>query len=297
MNEKDARKIVNALGYKNNLSDQEMFMFTEAMNFLIKRNQNPEDMMLLGGVYYEQRNFDLALKYYEMAANLDFEPAMCGLGYIWYYGRIGKVDYEKAFKYFSKSATLGNIQSEYKVADMYKNGYFVEKDYEKYVSMIKSLYKKVKKYEYFIPEIYTRLAKIYSEEENYYEAIHLYFKAKEYLAARIKSIGFWGNLNIMMWLIDDLYKLIKFKNDDFDLYDMFYLLTKPCVISFKYEDKTFTVRSVLENDNIAIEFNNKWYRSREDFFAKATIEDDILLTQLYFDLYSFEVVDENTNKS
>ena len=300
MNEKDARKIVDTLGYKNNLSDQEIFMFTDAMNFLIKKNQNPEDMMFLGGVYYEQRNFDLALKYYEMAANLDFEPAHECLGYIWYYGRTGKRDYEKAFKHFSNASNKGNLVAAYKIADMYKNGYFVEKDYEKYVSIIKDLYPKVKNANYTnqpLPEVFTRLAKIYTKEGDTKRAIRLYNKAKDFLIQRIIHNAFWGNLNIMMWLIDDLYKLKNFNKKNFDLYDMFYLLTKPCVISFKYEDKTFTVRSVLENDNIAIEFNNKWYRSREDFFAKATIEDDILLTQLYFDLYSFEVVDENTNKS
>ena len=296
MNEQDARKIVRAIGYKNNISEQEMFMFTEAMNFLIKKYHDPEDMLELGGVYYEQRKFDLALKYYEMAANMGYEPAISGLGYIWYYGRTGKVDYEKAFNYFSKSASLGNLQSEYKVADMYKNGYFVEKDYDKYVTIIKELYPIVKDGNYLIPEVFTRLAGIYTKEGKNRKAINLYKKAKESLAQRIRYNAFWGNLNIMMWLIDDLYKLKKFNKKDFDLYDMFYLLTKPCVISFIYENKTYIVRSVMEDDNIAIEFNDIWYRKREDFFNKATI-DDVLLTKLYFQLEEFEVIDENINKS
>ena len=108
--------------------------------------------------------------------------------------------------------------------------------------------------------------------------------------------AFWGNLNIMMWLIDDLYKLKNFNKKNFDLYDMFYLLTKPCIITFKCDDTKYTVHAVQENDIIAIEFNDKWFRKREEFFAKATI-DDMLLTSLYYDLYSFEVIDENSDKS
>ncbi len=300
MNEKDARRIVETLGRKNNPSEEELFLFTDAMCFLIKKNNDPRDMTYLGGVYYEQHDFDLALKYYEMAADLDFEPAICGLGYIWYYGRTGKRDYEKAFMYFSKSAKLGNLQSEYKVADMYKNGYFVERNYNKYVEIIKELYPKVKNAKYLnqpLPEVFTRLAKIYTKEGKEKEAIKLYIKAKDFLIQRIRNNAFWGDINIMMWLTDDLYKLKKFNINEFDLYDLFYLFTKPSVVSFKYEDKTYIVRSELEDGNIAIEFNGKWYRKREDFFTKATIEDDLLLTQLYFELYDFEVVDENANKS
>lgn len=89
-------------------------------------------MMQLGGHYYGIRRFDLALKYYEMAADFEILDAYECLGYIWYYGRTGERDYEKAFKYFQKAADGGDAIAAYKLADMYKNGYFVEKDYEKY---------------------------------------------------------------------------------------------------------------------------------------------------------------------
>ena len=296
MNEKEARRIVSVLGEKNNPSEEELFLFTDAMHFLIKKNNDPEDMTYLGGVYYEQKKFDLALKYYEMAAELEYEPAISGLGYIWYYGRTGKKDYEKAFKYFSKSAELGNLQSLYKIADMYKNGYFVEKDYDKYVSIINELYPIVKKGHYLIPEIFTRLANIYSKEGKKRQAINLFKKAKEYLAQRIKYNAFWGNLNIMMWLTDDLYKLKKFNKKEFDLYDLFYLLTMPSIVSFMYEGKTYIVRSILEDGNTVIEFDGNWYRKREDFFTRATIN-GFLLTKLYYDLENFEVINEKFNKS
>lgn len=78
----------------------------------------------LGGYYYELKKYDLALKYYNMAAELGSEGTEVCLGYVWYYGRTGKVDYEKAFHYFSMAGR--NPVAEYKIADMYHNGYYVE---------------------------------------------------------------------------------------------------------------------------------------------------------------------------
>lgn len=286
-----AEAIRDAFARKNNPTEDEFFAFTEAMGFLIENTKNPQDMMYLGGVYYELRNFDLALKYYEMAASYDYEEAYNCLGYIWYYGRTGDRDYEKAFQCFSRSAQLGNIQSEYKVADMYKNGYYVEKDYEKYKQMIKALYPKVQNARYTnepLPEIYTRLAKIYIEEGRIDEAVQLYYDAKDFLSQRLRYNAFFGDLNIMKWLIDDLYDLVELEDDAVDFYDLFYLLKTPCTVSFRYNNKEYSVKAVEENGECVISFCDKWYRTRDDFFAKATIGRNHL-TAICHDFYMFEV--------
>ena len=96
-------------------------MFTEAMNFLIEEEHDPGDMMYLGGYYYEIKRFDLALKYYEMAATYDYDPAYEGLAYIWYYGRTGERDFKKAFEYFSKLMEKGDPVSTYKVSFIYED--------------------------------------------------------------------------------------------------------------------------------------------------------------------------------
>ena len=140
---KEAKEICARLErYDETLSEEDFFLYTEALGFLIEKTHKPKYMLALGGVYYARRDFDLALKYYEMAADLGSEFAIEGLGYIWYYGRTGTVDYEKAFRYFS--SLKHNIVAQYKVADMYKNGYYVEKDYKKYKRIIERLYEDVK---------------------------------------------------------------------------------------------------------------------------------------------------------
>ena len=84
MTVKEARTIAEQYHRKPNPSDEDFFIFTEAMDFLIREQNNPRDMMHLGGVYYGRREFDLALKYYEMASTFNIDAADECLGYIWY---------------------------------------------------------------------------------------------------------------------------------------------------------------------------------------------------------------------
>ncbi|MDO4623648.1 MAG: hypothetical protein Q4B22_11925 [Eubacteriales bacterium] len=291
MTSKEARRIEQDFYEKSNPSDEEIFLYTEAMDFLIAEENKPMDMMRLGGFYYDLRKFDLALKYYEMASVYGIDAADECLGYIWYYGRTGERDYRKAFEHYSRSMDRGNLVCTYKVADMYKNGYYVEKNYEKYKEIIEELYPKIKTTNKLfdpLPEIYTRLARIRTEQKRNKEAIALYLYARDFLAQRIRYNAFFGNLNIMKWLIDDLYELMDFDEDQFGLFDLYYLLKSPHKISFEYEDEIYWVESLEEEGNMVVRFGEKWYRDRDDFFAKACIDGE-KLTALYFDLDYFEV--------
>ncbi|MBO4902099.1 MAG: sel1 repeat family protein [Lachnospiraceae bacterium] len=291
MTVKEARKIAESFEKNHNPSEEDVFLFTEAMNFLIDTEHNPRDMMYLGGYYYEIKRFDLALKYYEMAATFDYDPAYECLGYIWYYGRTGERDFEKAFKYFSKLMEKGDPVSTYKVADMYRNGYYVEKDQERYEQIIEDLYPKVKDMNNVfdpVPEVFTRLARIRTSQGKKEEAIDLYLYAKDFLAQRIRHNAFFGNLNIMKWLIDDLYELIDFDMDYFDFFDLYYLLKTPHKISFMHGNKKQKLESVMEGNECTVCFNGKWFHSRDDFFKDACT-DNMKLTSIYDDLYAFEV--------
>lgn len=246
----------------------------------------------LGGLYYEDRQFDLALKYYELAAEYNNLYAISNLGYIWYYGRTGERNYEKAFYYFDKARQMGDVIAAYKVADMYKNGYYVEKDYEKYKAIIEDLYPKVtnsRRLNEPLPEIFTRLAKIRSEEGKNYEALRLYDKAKDFLAQRIQVHPFFGDLNIMKWMTEDIYKLRPFDAEDMWVYDLYYLLKAPHKVQFSFEDQIHEVEAVEEEGAIVIRFDNEWFRTIDDFFQKAELDGELLTTR-YEELYDFEVI-------
>ncbi|MBQ6384621.1 MAG: sel1 repeat family protein [Lachnospiraceae bacterium] len=291
MTVKEAREIEADFYKISNPSEEDVFLYTEAMDFLIREENRPEDMMQLGGWYYESRSFDLALKYYEMASAFQIDAADECLGYIWYYGRTGERDYEKAFRHYSRSMERGNPVSTYKVADMYKNGYFVEKDDEKYKEIIEKLYPEVKDARYVeepLPEVFTRLARIRKEQGRPEEAADLYLRAKVFLAQRIRYHPFFGNLNIMKWLIDDLYEIIEFDPGYIDFYDLYYVLRRPAGVSFFYRGGKHELESLMEDGACVVHFHDQWFRSRDDFFKKAML-DNQKITALYADLYGFEV--------
>jgi len=293
MTSKEARDIIGAFNENKCPSEDDEFMFLEALSFLIETEKNPRDMLYLGGYYYDQKHFDLALKYYEMAASMDYDDAYECLGYIWYYGRTGERDYKKAFEYFSRLMEKGHLVAAYKVADMYKNGYYVEKNQAEYERIVESLYPKVKQCRNVfdpIPEVYTRLARIRKDQGKVNDAVNLYLNAKRVLAQRIGINAFFGNLNIMKWLIDDLYEMMEFDEDFFDFFDLYYLLKTPHKILFEYNGELQSVESVMEGEECTVCFNGKWYRSRDDFFKEARIGDS-KATSLYRELYGFTLVE------
>ncbi len=274
-----------------NPTEEDRFLYTEALGFLIDETKDADYMVELGAMYYEQRQFDLALKYYEMAAEYDNLYAISDLGYIWYYGRTGEKNYEKAFYYFDKARKMGDLIAAYKVAEMYKHGYYLDRDTEQYKRIIEELYPKVKDSASLddpVPEIFTRLARIRTEEGKSEEALQLYDEARDFLKQRIQAHPFFGDLNIMKWTIWDIYKLRDFDPEDAGLYDLYYLLQKPCKVRFKFEEKTHEVEAVAEDGGISVRFDDRWYRTVDDFFRKAELDGE-LITMLYEELYDFEV--------
>ena len=106
---------------------------------------------------------------------------------------------------------------------------------------------------------------------------------------RIQINKFWGDLNVMKWMINDIYALREFDEEMFDLYDLYYLLLKPVKVRFFFEETQHEIEAVEENGEVVIRFDDKWYRTVDDLFQKAEIDGE-LLTTLYEELYDFEVV-------
>ena len=96
-------------------------------------NGNGDAMNDIGSQYYDgshgfEQDFSKAVYCYKLAAEKGSRQAQENLGYCYYYGRNMPVDYEKAFHYFALGAFDGHLISLYKIGDMYRNGYYVEKN-------------------------------------------------------------------------------------------------------------------------------------------------------------------------
>ena len=264
-----------------------------ALEYLIRETNNPEYMVELGGWYYGQKQFDLAEEYYLMAAKLNYVDAYECLGYIYYYGRVGQPDYEKAFHYYKLASDQGNLVAAYKLADMYKNGYYVQKDYPKYVQMIKDLYPKIQGATNTfdpVPEIYSRLAKIYVEEDNEDQAIQLLLIAKEFQSQRLIYSHFFGDLTIMKYIVNDLYSLIQFDPDYMDLFDLYYALQKPCKVAIEILGEDHIIEAKYEDGLFFICMDDKNYEDVDQFFLKAKINGEPISTQ-YVNVNYIEILD------
>ena len=87
----------------------------------------------LGVLYYGGRvggkpDYVNARKNYEVADRLGYPLASENLAYIFYYGFGTDVDYSKAYMYFSKAALVGRYEATYKLGDMFRYGFYVEKN-------------------------------------------------------------------------------------------------------------------------------------------------------------------------
>ena len=121
------------------------------------------------------------------------------------------------------------------------------------------------------------------------DAANLYLQAKDVLAERLSWSDFFGDINIMKWLIEDLYEIIEFDPEYVDLFDLFYVLKQPAKVTFYYDDEKHTIESLIEDGVCVVRFDDKWYRDRDEFFKKARL-DERKLTSIHDYLYGFEVI-------
>lgn len=87
-----------------------------------------DKLLDIGAEAYRDGDYQKAQKYYEKSASMGNDQAACNLGYIYAFGRTGERDYEQAFKWFKQSADHGNPNACYKVGDFYLYGDFVDKN-------------------------------------------------------------------------------------------------------------------------------------------------------------------------
>lgn len=330
MNEKEAHRIIEHYYAAGGKAIEEP-AYEEASRFLVSRGDR-EAATDLGGYYYGKKDYDLALKYYTMGASGGVTYAWIGLGYIWYYGRTGERDYEKAYHCFAKAVenlTGESVESEsfwdsgaqvalgtqrdydeyinavYKLADMYRAGHYVEKDYSRYALLVKRLYalfsdpaKRRMVPQYHLPELELRMAEIVLKEDEAKNgeasreatdtAIDLLVDARRRMAWRLEESQFFGNFSIMKSIVLKIYTLIDFDAVDMDLYDLYYVLREPATVTFSYKGAQHTVVAEQEGEGIAASLDGQWYHTVDELMRKARIGDDIIPEAAY-DCYDFDI--------
>lgn len=154
------------------------------------------------------------------------------LGYIYYYGRTGKPDYEKAFYYFSIGAIGGVYESQYKIADMLIKGIPYVKNIELAGDILERIYKENlymfidKKFDCKFADIALRIGNYIKEclipdpikflGFDYEKALHYYLQAKFALQKRSEIGNYFGDSSVMKNIdkaIEDVCKSVVMQKD------------------------------------------------------------------------------------
>ena len=131
------------------------------------------------------------------------------LGYIYYYGRCndGNPEYELAYKYFSFAAFNEVYEAQYKIADMFKNGYGVAKSPETAKNIIGRLYNENIKYirdgefNCKFADVALRMGGMYAgnednESNDYKEALYYYTQAEFAIRMRMLEANYYGDSKV-----------------------------------------------------------------------------------------------------
>lgn len=279
MDAKIAHKIIDEYYSKRNHNKEEKEDLIEAFIYLTECG-DVDAMLSLGGIYYENKKFELAEKYYLMASEEGDIRAMTCLGYVYYYGRVGSPDYIKAYKYYKMASDMGSIEATYKLSDMYKNGYFVEKDSKKEYEILKKAAEMINTDNDMLnygPDILTRLANQEFKRENIDIGLDYLYKARKILTIRLQyNPSWWGDISIMSGIIENLYKYDPDMIYDKSIYNLIHLVKKEGVYKFSIRGKIYDITSKADGDLLSIFFDGKWYKSIQEFFINAKIDGNII---------------------
>lgn len=183
-------RILSHLYEKEEPTKEDKKTFIKFMNDLVAKD-NPYGLWVkcyshYGGNEYVGENYKISEECLLKLIDIDYNDNYSDtLGYIYYYGRVnnGIPEYEKAYKYYSLSALSGNVEARYKIGDMYKNGYYLEKNLKIAKCIYESLYNEVN-LEFFrnpknssLADVSLRIAGFYDNDKDYLECYKLYLEA------------------------------------------------------------------------------------------------------------------------
>jgi len=151
------------------------------------RANNPIACLNLGAIYNEgvlvKQDYEKSAELYRIAADSSCDPAIASmavtnLGYYYYYDYAGTQNYQKAFNCFLHGALrYNNANAYYKLGDMYRYGYYVDKDEKMAFEMYMKAFHCEEDENYFKADIGLRLGECFFEgigcEKDTYAALTL----------------------------------------------------------------------------------------------------------------------------
>lgn len=191
------------------------------------------------------------------------------LSYIYYYGRCsdGVAQYEKAYKYFSFAAFNGIYEANYKIADIYKNGYGGIKSIETAEKIINQLYDENIKYiangefDCKFADIALRKGSFYCDDKDicnsdFEEMLYYYMQADFAIRMRMKYTDCYGDSKVCAAIqkaLAETKELMEFSSSEqVDYYALIWVFSAV----FSVGDKLELEIKPLENNSYKMIFRN-----------------------------------------
>ena len=188
---------------KNSILDEKIRIY-KLLKILISQ-RDFYSMYALGYSYYSgdegviEQNYRKA--YYWLNKALKIIPDDCNehlssihntFGYMYYYGYTGRPNYKKSYYHFNIASELNNASSMYKIGDLYRKGYFLEKNLEKAFFWYKKSYDCAQADDYYVnASALFRIGRAYFHGEGIKKSTKLAYKnlnkSKEHFKIFIKD--------------------------------------------------------------------------------------------------------------
>ena len=94
-------------------------------------SMSAEKLWEAGGVAIDMKDYEKALKYYQLSAEKGYVKAWKAIGSLYYYGDGVEQSYEKALEYWLHAAEQGSAEAQASIGDLYAKGEGVEQSCEK----------------------------------------------------------------------------------------------------------------------------------------------------------------------
>ena len=248
----------------------------EGYMYLANEEKNTSAMLILGDYYFSRGDIELSIAYFKKAIEHKNPKGYTRLGFMYYYGKGVKKDYEEAFKYFSRGALEGDTTSILKLSDMYKFGYSVEKNYGTSVNIIDPLFQKgmkeLLKENYInnpIFEVSIRFADLFKDglhfKKNLRKALNYYILAYAGFSMQKNSKDIENKKAYCLKNIEELKKIIPDLTSKYELLD--FAFDKDFNFDYKVSETSVDLYFNFINKELFIDIDNLSFRVLKQVIA------------------------------
>lgn len=200
------------------------------------------------------------------------------LGDLYLNNFIGNKNYGKAYEHYLISASRGNDLAKERIAEMYRVGIFVEKNYNKYVEIITEEFAKCKSEGRVEIDLYLKMAQIKYLRKDYKgceDIVKIFELGSGFGAINIFSVA--NDIKNLIEIHKLQYRLGLINENQFDIFSIEALTKKFKKFSFKYRNKKYELKCCKCNAGNCYEFNGERFTTLTEFILKAKIHNETIL--------------------